>query len=214
MITKPESGNALTKDGLIAMDAQVRARLNTMPASALRTFSLSAKHGPSLFVGGDVERVTADVTVNTQPATFSDTTAAILADWQDLVDYQVAGAELPHCFLVIWCTLHVKGFVAEPAPADLSDAVDWQSWVNLYYTLDGVDEVDATNTRCVWTQADLGQVTDTREVITIYNGYEVAGGVTLAKVGILAAKNKGGSPAACEDWVIANGEIGWFAFYY
>lgn len=213
MITRPESGDVLTKAGLIAMDTSVLGRLNTIPASALRMFSMSAKHGPSLFAGGDVERVTTNVVVNTQPASFSDAAVDILADWQDLADYQVAGAELPRCFLVIWCTLHVKGFAAEPGT--LTDSTDWQSWVNLYYTLDGTDEVDETNSRCVWSQADAGQALDTREIVTIYNGYEIStGGATLEKVGIRAAKNRGGSPSACENWTIANGEVGWFAVYY
>lgn len=211
MITRPESGDTLTKAGLITMDTSVLGRLNAMPASALRMFSLSAKHGPSLFVGGDVERVSTDVTVNTQPAAFSDAAVDILADWQDLADYQVAGIELPRCFLVIWCTLHIKGFAAEPGT--LTDSTDWQSWVNLYYTFDGTDEIDETNSRCVWSQADAGQATNMREIVTIYNGYEITPG-TLDKIGVRAAKNRGGSPSACEDWIIATGEVGWFAVYY
>jgi hypothetical protein len=204
-ITPPESGDTIHTSQIEGMDASVLASLNAMTPEMLQRFSLSAKHGPSLFVGGGVERVTANVTCNTAPSPFSEATAAISADWQDPPEYQVAGADLPDCVLVIWVTLHLKGFASGGA-----SSLDSQAWVNLYYDRNGAEQIDATNSRPLWTQVDDLQAVDMRECVTICNAYVFQAG-TLDLMGIKIAENVGGASPAPATWTIDNGAIGWFA---
>lgn len=210
-VTKPTPGAVIAAADVTGMHATVRSLINDLLVPNIGRHALGAHSVPGFLLTSDTTEVTAAATVTTSPVAFVDNDTANFATWQDMTTYYVdnagAGYVLATGFLIYWCSLEIASFASTPD-------VDHQCWFNLYYRTGGTNQYRIGNSRPMWGEVLGGGSASTAldHVITIVD-WQVISAVTLNRIGVLAAKNRGGSGAGVPDVSIRNGTTGFLHLY-
>lgn len=214
-VTRPSSGNTVSASSINGMHAAVLSIVNNMKPEHLARFCLNDAQFPSIVLSAGVLEVSADVTLNTQPAAFAETEANVAAEWQSLGTYTMSpGVTLPPCILLTFAFLRLSNTTNSTG---LDRA---QYWAVIGHTKDAADIVDFADARMVHGQAagttgtgSAEDMKETEEVIFLVavRDYSLLGtNWSLDNVKLWAAKNKG-TAASAPDMTIANGVVGYIA---
>lgn len=153
MITTPTSGTVVQDTAVEALHTAVRAELNDLTEDQLGLKTFNNEHfigyKELAFIELVPELVTAGVVVNTTPAPFLDTGAAILATWQALAGYFMNGG----------------GF-------GYTRPYDWEMWVfiNLECTAYAAGSTETTLTAFAVEQSVNGVISAPRQSVGYFNG--------------------------------------------
>ncbi len=203
-ITIPPSGTTITKAAIEAMHAAVRSKVNAVPNTAISPLTLGPQHLPSIVMDHDAIGDVGSVVVNTTPVPNIENTVSIGGFWQELANFQCAGAVLPPCVLLMYCTMHQSVWAAAPAAGN-------ECWVTMYYRIGGVDTYPLWNLRGISSQSDDVN----NDHVTIFDMLDMSAAgapFTLNRIGVRAALYGGGGASPPPNATIANGSIGWLAF--
>lgn len=208
------SGEVIESADIEAMHESVRAIINSMQPPNIGPRALGPQHLPSIVHLFNMKKVTTDEIVNTTPVAFTEDPADILAFWQVCTNYVMdnsgSGFTLPPCILIVWASVFVRD--VNPVPA--STEWDTQLWLNLGWSKDGVDDISALESRCLFPETDLDLMSKQVTIFKVHDFSGEAGDFVIDNITLRGATNPASTfPVAAPEYTIGNGNMGIIALY-
>lgn len=217
-VTPPSSGSIITTASITNMHATVRQLINDLaPRHVGRGSFGTPQLGHGIVVGTD-HRGSGPENLITYPVPFVESAAAIIATWQDLVNWNLdnggVGYVLPPCLLIMSAVIHLDTF--DPAVSFNNNNM---GFFNLYHVADAVDQTRYLDSRCVFADNDrttpAAQWHENWQTVNIVRMVDYSakpGNWTLNRVGVRAALCQGSSvhtPAL----TLYNGQVSFIAVH-